>query len=63
KFFLLGISLYAWVTYKVSTCPEGMECDHIDRNRSNNRLENLRWTTQEYNRCRKRVRTIKSDAE
>lgn len=47
----------------VGECPEGMECDHIDRNRSNNRLENLHWTTQEYNRCRKRVRTIKIDVE
>jgi len=47
----------------VGECAEGMECDHIDRNRSNNRLENLRWTTQKYNRGRKRVRTIKSDAE
>jgi hypothetical protein len=25
--------------------PDGYECDHIDRNPKNNRLENLRWVT------------------
>ena len=36
----------------VGECPEGMECDHIDRNRSNNRIENLRWITVNENRTR-----------
>ncbi|MCP3683886.1 MAG: hypothetical protein GY861_14480 [bacterium] len=26
-------------------CPEGMECCHIDGNRLNNNLENLKWDT------------------
>lgn len=46
----------------IGECPEGMECDHKDRNRSNNRLENLHWVTQQHNRGRKRIRTIKSEA-
>ena len=25
--------------------PQGRECDHIDRNRANNRADNLRWVT------------------
>lgn len=29
----------------VGLCPEGMECCHQDDDRSNNRLENLRWDT------------------
>lgn len=36
----------------VGECPEGFECDHIDRNRSNNMLENLRWITVFDNRRR-----------
>ena len=31
----------------VGPCPEGMECCHKDDNPLNNRLENLRWDTQE----------------
>lgn len=29
----------------VGPCPEGMECDHVNRDRSDNRLQNLRWVT------------------
>jgi HNH endonuclease len=29
----------------VGLAPEGCECDHIDRNPSNNNLENLRWVS------------------
>lgn len=29
----------------VGPCPEGMECCHNDSNRTNNRVENLRWGT------------------
>jgi HNH endonuclease len=31
--------------------PEGMECDHIDRNRSNNAAINLRWVTKTENQA------------
>jgi hypothetical protein len=30
-------------------CPEGYECDHIDRNTANNCLDNLRWLSREEN--------------
>ncbi len=30
-------------------CPEGMECCHNNNNRSDNRLENLRWDTKSNN--------------
>lgn len=33
----------------VGPCPDGMECDHKDRNRSNNHIENLRWVTKAEN--------------
>ena len=33
----------------VGECPEGFECDHKDRNRSNNRVENLRWASRRDN--------------
>jgi hypothetical protein len=26
-------------------CPDGYECDHIDRNPSNNHIDNLHWVT------------------
>ena len=58
KYFVHRLVLEAFV----GNCPEGMECDHIDRNRSNNRIENLRWITVNHNRSRKRIRTIKSEA-
>lgn len=34
----------------VGPCPTGMECCHNDNNRTNNRLENLRWDTR-YGNC------------
>ena len=37
--------------------PEGMECDHINRVRDDNRLDNLRWVTKienEANKLRKK---------
>ena len=33
--------------------PEGMECDHINRVRDDNRLENLRWVTKAENEANK----------
>jgi hypothetical protein len=37
----------------VGECPLGKECDHIDRNRANNRLENLKWVTPKENSMNK----------
>ena len=47
----------------VGPCPDGMECDHVNRNRSDNRLQNLRWIPHNENqrntvnnsRCRSRL--------
>lgn len=47
----------------VGPCPDGMECDHVNRNRSDNRLKNLRWiphnenqrNTANNSRCRSRL--------
>lgn len=33
----------------VGPCPEGMECRHLDGNRQNNNLANLRWGTSKEN--------------
>ncbi len=41
--------------------PEGKECDHINRVRYDNRLDNLRWVTKvenEANKLRKKQTTI-----
>jgi hypothetical protein len=45
--------------------PSGLECDHIDRNRKNNFLENLRWVTKKVNQGNRNCSklTIKIDAE
>lgn len=37
----------------IGPCPEGMECDHIDRDRQNNHVSNLRWVTHHFN-CQNR---------
>lgn len=39
----------------VGACPLGYECDHIDRNRMNNNLNNLRWVTRKENLANKGV--------
>jgi hypothetical protein len=33
----------------VGPCTPGLECDHIDRNRTNNHINNLRWVTKTVN--------------
>ena len=37
----------------VGPCPEGMECDHLNGDRADNRLENLRWVTPKENQARR----------
>lgn len=39
----------------VSACPEGMEGAHLDGNPSNNRLDNLKWTTHTENNSHKKL--------
>ena len=39
-----------------SPCNENLECDHIDRNRYNNRLDNLRWVTRSENELNKNTK-------
>jgi len=34
----------------IGPCPEGMECRHLDNNKSNNQLNNLRWDFPSENR-------------
>jgi hypothetical protein len=41
KYFVHRLVLEAFLCPR----PPHKECDHIDRNRSNNRIENLRWVT------------------
>lgn len=33
----------------IGPCPEGMECRHLDGNKLNNQIENLRWGTRSEN--------------
>lgn len=53
----------------VGLCPPGLECDHIDRNRINNNINNLRWVTKKINQNNRKVYknskklTINNDAE
>jgi len=45
-------------------CPDGYECDHIDRNPSNNHINNLRWVTKSennMNRCVTRTDILEID--
>ena len=39
-------------------CPDGLECDHRDRNRINNCLCNLHWVTRSQNNMNRRPYTI-----
>ena len=49
---LLGVNYYihrlVLETY-VGACPEGMECRHLNSNRADNRLKNLKWGTRSEN--------------
>jgi hypothetical protein len=36
-------------------CPDGYECDHIDRNTLNNHVDNLRWVTRYENAMNRSV--------
>ena len=40
----------------VGPCPEGHECDHINRDKDNNELTNLRWVTPKENSANRRER-------
>lgn len=39
----------------VGSCPDGMEAAHLNGIRSDNRLENLQWTTRKENRAHKKL--------
>jgi hypothetical protein len=47
----------------IGECPEGYECDHIDRNKENNRLENLRWVTPHENNMNRSITLNMTDDE
>ncbi len=45
KQFLLNAGRYMLMSFGIE-CPSGKhQCDHVDRDKSNNRLDNLRWVT------------------
>lgn len=47
-------------------CPNGYECDHINRDKSNNHIDNLRWVTHSencMNRSITRTDIIETDAK
>lgn len=39
----------------VGPCPKNMECCHMDNNRKNNRLDNLKWGTSKENANHRRI--------
>lgn len=47
----------------VGPCPDGMECRHPDRSRTNNRLENLSWGTRQENEGDKISHGTKTESE
>lgn len=44
KRYLRRVHCLVLITY-VGKCPKGMECRHLDGNRQNNKLSNLKWGT------------------
>ena len=47
-------------------CPNGHECDHIDKNRINNHVDNLRWVTRYenlMNRSNTRTDILETDSQ